>query len=95
MSCVLVGQDRRNQTVERSMGPPRCARLAGGHAEEHGGLSPRPPEGASTIVHHDVDHAEEMTRPQRVGSHDLLEDGTVAPDRPSRPSALTARSRAA
>lgn len=56
-------------------------------AAEHGWLSPLPPEGASTIVHHDVTHAEEMTVRQRIGSHDLLEDGVVHVVVPERPTA--------
>ena len=148
LSCVLIGQDRRNQTPERSMGPAalrearRGMRLAeelglplvavidtpgadlspraeegalageiarcladmsslsvpsvslllgqgcGGGAlallpadrvvaAEHAWLSPLPPEGASAIVHHDVDHAPEMTERQRIGALDLLAEGIV------------------
>jgi len=46
-------------------------------AAEHAWLSPLPPEGASLIVHGDVDHAAELAQSQRVSSHDLLADGTV------------------
>ena len=46
-------------------------------AAEHAWLSPLPPEGASVIVHRDVDHAAEMAESQRVRAIDLLEAGTV------------------
>ncbi len=46
-------------------------------AAEHAWLSPLPPEGASLIVHGDVDHAAELAESQRVASHHLLADGTV------------------
>ncbi|RYB88318.1 acetyl-CoA carboxyl transferase [Nocardioides glacieisoli] len=46
-------------------------------ATEHAWLSPLPPEGASVIVHGDVDHAPEMAARQRVRASDLLEDGIV------------------
>ena len=46
-------------------------------AAEHAWLSPLPPEGASVIVHGDVDHAAEMAESQRVRAVDLLEAGTV------------------
>jgi acetyl-CoA carboxylase carboxyl transferase subunit beta len=46
-------------------------------AAENAWLSPLPPEGASAIVHGDVDHAAEMAEQQRVGAVDLLEGGTV------------------
>jgi acetyl-CoA carboxylase carboxyl transferase subunit beta len=156
--CVLVGQDRRNQTPRESMGPGalrearRGMRLAdelglplvavidtpgadlspraeegalageiarclvdlstlrvpsvsvllgqgcGGGAlallpadrvvaAEHGWLSPLPPEGASAIVHHDVEHAAEMTRRQRVGSYDLFDEGIVHVVVPEQPAA--------
>jgi acetyl-CoA carboxylase carboxyl transferase subunit beta len=156
--CVLVGQDRRNQTPEESMGPGalrearRGMRLAdelglplvavidtpgadlspraeegalageiarclvdlsalrvpsvsvllgqgcGGGAlallpadrvvaAEHAWLSPLPPEGASAIVHHDIEHAAEMARRQRVGAHDLLDAGVVHMVVPERPAA--------
>jgi acetyl-CoA carboxylase beta subunit/acetyl-CoA carboxylase alpha subunit len=156
--CVLVGQDRRNQTPRTSMGPGalrearRGMRLAtelglplvavidtpgadlsprseegalageiarclvdmttlqvpsvsvllgqgcGGGAlallpadrvvaAEHGWLSPLPPEGASAIVHHDVEHAAEMADRQRIGSRELLADGIVHVVVPERPAA--------
>jgi acetyl-CoA carboxylase beta subunit/acetyl-CoA carboxylase alpha subunit len=156
--CVMVGQDRRNQTPQTSMGPGalrearRGMRLAeelglplvavidtpgadlspraeegalageiarclvdmgtlrvpsvsvllgqgcGGGAlallpadrvvaAEHGWLSPLPPEGASVIVHHDVHHAAEMAERQRIGSRELLADGTVHVIVPERPAA--------
>ncbi|MFJ8745598.1 carboxyl transferase domain-containing protein [Embleya sp. NPDC127516] len=46
-------------------------------AVENAWLSPLPPEGASAIVHGDLDHAAEMAQAQRVGAIDLLRDGTV------------------
>jgi acetyl-CoA carboxylase beta subunit/acetyl-CoA carboxylase alpha subunit len=46
-------------------------------AAEHAWLSPLPPEGASVIVHHDVDHAPELARAQRVAAADLLAEGVV------------------
>ena len=156
--CVMVGQDRRNQTPQDSMGPGalrearRGMRLAdelglplvavidtpgadlspraeegalageiarclvdlstlrvpsvsvllgqgcGGGAlallpadrvvaAEHGWLSPLPPEGASAIVHHDVEHAAEMAERQRVGALDLLAEGIVHVVVPEQPAA--------
>jgi acetyl-CoA carboxylase beta subunit len=46
-------------------------------ATQHSWLSPLPPEGASVIVHGDVDHAAEMADLQRVKATDLLADGIV------------------
>ena len=46
-------------------------------ATENAWLSPLPPEGASAIVHGDVDHAPEMAEQQRVSALDLHELGTV------------------
>ncbi|MBO9577409.1 MAG: acetyl-CoA carboxylase carboxyltransferase subunit alpha/beta [Microbacteriaceae bacterium] len=46
-------------------------------AAEHAWLSPLPPEGASAIVHRDVDHAPQLARAQRIGARHLLEDGIV------------------
>ena len=46
-------------------------------AAEHAWLSPLPPEGASLILHGDVDHAPELAESQRIGSRHLLADGTV------------------
>ncbi|MCW2789072.1 MAG: acetyl-CoA carboxyl transferase [Aeromicrobium sp.] len=46
-------------------------------AAENAWLSPLPPEGASAIVHGDLEHAEEMAEAQRVGALDLLASGTV------------------
>lgn len=50
-------------------------------------LSPLPPEGASAIVHRDVDHAPELARRQRVRAADLLADGTVHAVVPEDPPA--------
>lgn len=46
-------------------------------AAENAWLSPLPPEGASAIVHGDLEHAEQMAEAQRVGAIDLFENGTV------------------
>ncbi len=46
-------------------------------AAENAWLSPLPPEGASAIVHGDLEHAAEMAEVQRIGAIDLLEAGTV------------------
>ena len=46
-------------------------------AAENSWLSPLPPEGASAIVHGDLDHAAEMSEQQGVGALDLFESGTV------------------
>ena len=46
-------------------------------AAENAWLSPLPPEGASAIVHGDIDHAAEMADQQRVSALDLFEGGTV------------------
>ena len=46
-------------------------------AAENAWLSPLPPEGASAIVHGDLEHAAEMAEAQRVTAIDLLENGTV------------------
>lgn len=46
-------------------------------AAENAWLSPLPPEGASAIVHGDLDHAAEMAEAQRVSAIDLHENGTV------------------
>lgn len=46
-------------------------------AAENAWLSPLPPEGASAIVHGDLEHAAEMAEAQRIGAIDLLENGTV------------------
>ncbi len=56
-------------------------------AAQHAWLSPLPPEGASAIIHHDVDHAAEMTVRQRVGSHDLFASGIVHVVVPEEPQA--------
>ena len=46
-------------------------------AAENAWLSPLPPEGASAIVHGDVEHAAEMADQQGVSAIDLFEDGVV------------------
>ena len=46
-------------------------------ATEHAWLSPLPPEGASMIVHGNVDHAAEMAEQHRVRASDLAAAGIV------------------
>jgi acetyl-CoA carboxylase beta subunit len=46
-------------------------------ATENAWLSPLPPEGASAIVHGDLDHAEQMADNQHITAHDLQAAGTV------------------
>jgi len=46
-------------------------------AAQHAWLSPLPPEGASAIVHRDVEHAPQMAAAQGVRSLDLLANGIV------------------
>lgn len=46
-------------------------------AAENAWLSPLSPEGASVIVHRDVDHAPQVAEQQRVASRHLLASGTV------------------
>lgn len=46
-------------------------------AAQHAWLSPLPPEGASAIVHRDLDHAPEMARAQKVRAIDLYKRGIV------------------
>ena len=53
----------------------------------HGWLSPLPPEGASAIVHRDVEHAPQMAAAQQVRSADLLANGIVDRIVPERPDA--------
>jgi acetyl-CoA carboxylase carboxyl transferase subunit beta len=66
-------------------------------AAQHAWLSPLPPEGASAIVHRDVDHAPEMARAQNVGALDLLDRGIVdrivaeLPDAADEPEAFCQR----
>jgi acetyl-CoA carboxylase carboxyl transferase subunit beta len=66
-------------------------------AAQHAWLSPLPPEGASAIVHRDVDHAPEMARDQRVRAIDLHALGIVdrvvveKPDAADEPEAFCAR----
>lgn len=56
-------------------------------AAQHAWLSPLPPEGASAIVHRDVEHAPQMARDQRVRSLDLKADGIVDVIVPEHPDA--------
>ena len=56
-------------------------------AAQHAWLSPLPPEGASAIVHRDVEHAPDMARAQGVRSLDLRDAGIVDRVVPERPDA--------
>jgi acetyl-CoA carboxylase carboxyl transferase subunit beta len=66
-------------------------------AAQHAWLSPLPPEGASAIVHRDLDHAAEMARDQGVRSLDLQAVGIVdrivaeRPDAADEPEQFCAR----
>ncbi|HET7356345.1 MAG TPA: carboxyl transferase domain-containing protein [Nocardioidaceae bacterium] len=66
-------------------------------AAQHAWLAPLPPEGASAIVHRDLEHAPEMARTQRVRSLDLREAGIVdrivaeQPDAADEPEEFCAR----
>jgi acetyl-CoA carboxylase carboxyl transferase subunit beta len=46
-------------------------------AAQHAWLSPLPPEGASAIVHRDLDHAPDLARAQRVRAIDMHAIGVV------------------
>jgi acetyl-CoA carboxylase carboxyl transferase subunit beta len=66
-------------------------------AAQHAWLSPLPPEGASAIVHRDLDHAPEMARAQKVRALDLYRRGIVdriiaeKPDAADEPEAFCRR----
>ncbi len=66
-------------------------------AAQHAWLSPLPPEGASAIVHRDIDHAPQMAAEQGVRSRDLLAHGIVdavmaeTPDAADDPAAFCRR----
>ena len=66
-------------------------------ATQHAWLSPPPPEGASAIVHRDLDHAPEMARSQKVRALDLRDRGIVDrivaehPDAADEPEAFCQR----
>jgi acetyl-CoA carboxylase carboxyl transferase subunit beta len=66
-------------------------------AAQHAWLSPLPPEGASAIVHRDLDHAPDMARQQRVRALDLRDRGIVdrivaeLPDAADEPEAFCQR----
>lgn len=66
-------------------------------AAQHAWLSPLPPEGASAIVHRDLDHAAEMARAQQVRALDLYRRGVVdrivaeKPDAADEPEAFCRR----
>src|SRR5215203_2689634 len=61
-------------------------------AAQHAWLSPLPPEGASAIVHRDLEHAPEMARAQQVRALDIV-DRVVAelPDAADEPEAFCQR----
>ncbi|GAB3931783.1 carboxyl transferase domain-containing protein [Kribbella albertanoniae] len=46
-------------------------------APEHAWLAPLPPEGASQIVHHDLDHADALARKQHITALDLHLSRTI------------------
>lgn len=56
-------------------------------AAQHAWLSPLPPEGASAIVHRDLDHAPEMARAQQVRAIDLQRLGIIDRIVPEKPDA--------
>src|SRR5690349_22686733 len=56
-------------------------------AAQHAWLSPLPPEGASAIVHRDLDHAPDMARAQKVRALDLKAAGIVDVIVPEHPDA--------
>jgi acetyl-CoA carboxylase carboxyl transferase subunit beta len=66
-------------------------------AAQHAWLSPLPPEGASAIVHRDLEHAPEMARSQQVRALDLRARGIVdlivaeRPDAADEPEAFCQR----
>src|SRR4029453_5081483 len=66
-------------------------------AAQHAWLSPLPPEGASAIVHRDLDHAPEMARAQQGRALDLHARGIVdrivaeLPDAADEPEAFCQR----
>lgn len=66
-------------------------------AAQHAWLSPLPPEGASAIVHRDLDHAPDMARAQQVRAIDLYRRGIVdrivaeKPDAADEPEAFCRR----
>ena len=66
-------------------------------AAQHAWLSPLPPEGASAIVHRDLEHAPDMARAQGVRSLDMRASGIVdrivveKPDAADEPEEFCAR----
>ena len=66
-------------------------------AAQHAWLSPLPPEGASAIVHRDLEHAPDMARAQKVRAIDLHDLGIVdrvvaeKPDAADEPEAFCQR----
>lgn len=56
-------------------------------AAEYSWLAPLPPEGASAILTGNADHAAELARTQRIGSHDLLTHRIVDVVVPEQPAA--------
>ncbi len=60
-------------------------------AAEHAWLSPLSPEGASSIVHRDTDHAAQMARRQGIGAIELGDQGIVDLVVAERPDAADER----
>jgi acetyl-CoA carboxylase carboxyl transferase subunit beta len=60
-------------------------------AAEHAWLSPLSPEGASSIVHRDTDHADQMARRQGIGAVELADQGIVDLVVAERPDAADER----
>lgn len=66
-------------------------------ATQHAWLAPLPPEGASAIVHRDLDHAPDLARAQQVRAVDLMRRGVVdrivpeLPDAADEPEAFCRR----
>ncbi len=56
-------------------------------AAQHAWLSPLSPEGASSIVYRDTDHAAELARRQGIGAAELCDQGIVDLIVPERPDA--------
>ena len=60
-------------------------------AAEHAWLSPLSPEGASSIVHRDTEHAAQMARQQGIGAVELADQGIVDLVVAERPDAADER----
>ena len=64
-------------------------------AAQHAWLSPLPPEGASAIVHRDLDHAPEMARPSRSAPSTCSTAASWTGSSPSTPTPPTSPRRSA